>query len=72
MFFDFAFHAGKQIYSIICVRTYPPVVEFFDREWVDVVPSKTPFTLRDNEIRLLENAQMLHYGAPVQLLEVFA
>jgi hypothetical protein len=47
-------------------------VEFFDRKRVDVVPSKTPFTLRDNEIRLLENAQMLHYGAPVQLLEVFA
>jgi hypothetical protein len=47
-------------------------MELFDRERVDVVPSKTPFTLRDNEIRLLENAQMLHYSAPVQLPEVFA
>src|SRR4029077_12775178 len=44
-------------------------MQLFDRERVDVVPAKTPFTLYDDEICLFENAQVLHYGAPVQLLE---
>ena len=70
--FDFAFHACKQIYCVICVAADPPVVQFFYRERVDVVPAKTPFTFHDDEVCFLENTKMLHDGAAVQLPEALA
>jgi hypothetical protein len=44
-------------------------MQFFDREGVDVIPSKASLTLHDDEICLFENTQMLHHGAPIQVLE---
>jgi hypothetical protein len=68
--FDFVFHAGQQVDCAIGVATDPPVMEFFDRERVDVIPAKTPLASHDDKVGFFENAQVLHHGAPIQLPEV--
>ena len=70
--FNFAFHACQKVHRTFCVAADPPVMQFFDRERVDVVPAKTPFTFHDHEVGFLENTKMLHDGAAVQSPEVLA
>ena len=67
--FDFTFHAREQIDRTIRITSDPSVMQFFDRERVDVVPAKTPLTLHDDKIGFFENAQVLHNSASVQLTE---
>jgi hypothetical protein len=54
--FDFVFHASEQIDCSVRVTTNPPVMQFFDWKGIDVIPSKTPFTLHNDKVGFFEDA----------------
>ena len=50
----------------------PAIINMLDRQRIEIVPALPTAFMGDDQIRLFEDFEMLHHGAPVELRETGA
>ena len=54
------------------MRANPALVDFVDRQWVEMVPALAAAALRNDQARVFKHAQMLHDRAAVEVAKMGA
>lgn len=70
--FKVVLHASEKFSRLRCILTDPSSVDFRDRNYVQVVPPRPPFSLDNNETCPFEHAKVLHDRASIEISEVAA
>src|SRR5437870_11533349 len=69
---EIALHPRQKIDGARRVAADPPIEDLFDRQRIEVVPAQAPFTFHDDQVRALEDIEMLHDRAAIEARKSFA
>lgn len=70
--FEIVLYARQHVERVSGVAADPAIINFLDWYRVQIIPPAPPGALDDDQVGILENAQVLHDGTAIELSEVRA